>query len=345
MGIDQVGQFSLKVSSTSGSWKSVATAASPSASAASAKSPAATGAGGDGVSVGKLAQALKGPAASAFQYLDPKARGMLEGLVNSGAVSADDAVRGLNHLAKTAGLDRDAAKIPGHAPSLPDGKSAALASVSAVDQAYAKGELSDADYKEQVRAAGSAVAGEQQSAAGASSSPWGGGIQFGISKAPDDAEAAADRAAAGTLSALGFNASVYRDSFNRYAADADKPGGAKAAPQPATDTATDAVAGAGSEQATVAVEFATQTVIQTATQTKAASSAPAKSAPDPSNAQAALSMLQSALDKNGKAPAGSGVFAAGSGSGANGADSVSDALMQALKAGTGQAKTDAVKAS
>ena len=66
----------------------------------------ATGTAKDSVSVSKLGQALSGVAADAFKHLDSKARGVLENLVNSGRISADDAVLGLRSMATQATFSR-----------------------------------------------------------------------------------------------------------------------------------------------------------------------------------------------------------------------------------------------
>ncbi|AWU96090.1 hypothetical protein [Azospirillum ramasamyi] len=73
------------------------TASTPSLTAASA---------GDSVTVSKLGKALTGLAAKAFEHLDSDSRKQLEGLVESGRVSADDAVKGLRSLAKNALFNR-----------------------------------------------------------------------------------------------------------------------------------------------------------------------------------------------------------------------------------------------
>jgi len=83
-------------------WKAVTTSSSGSASSLFKPSGGST----DSVSVSKLGQALSGVAADAFKHLDPKARGTLENLVNSGQISADDAVEGLRSLATKATFGR-----------------------------------------------------------------------------------------------------------------------------------------------------------------------------------------------------------------------------------------------
>lgn len=70
----------------------------------SASTPAASA--GDTVSVSKLGKALTGLAAKAFEHLDSDSKKQLEGLVELGRVSADDAVKGLRSLAKSALFNR-----------------------------------------------------------------------------------------------------------------------------------------------------------------------------------------------------------------------------------------------
>lgn len=75
--------------------------AAPSPSSAA---PAASA--GDTVTVSKLGKALTGMAAKAFEHLDSDSKKQLESLVESGRVSADDAVKGLRSLAKNALFNR-----------------------------------------------------------------------------------------------------------------------------------------------------------------------------------------------------------------------------------------------
>lgn len=68
--------------------------------------------GGDTVSVSKLGKALTGLAANAFEHLDSDSKKQLESLVESGRVSADDAVKGLRSLAKSALFNRFLGEAP-----------------------------------------------------------------------------------------------------------------------------------------------------------------------------------------------------------------------------------------
>ncbi|WP_042445718.1 hypothetical protein [Azospirillum sp. B510] len=73
---------------------------------------ATTTPGGDSVKVSKLGQALTGMAAKAFEHLDKDSKTQLETLVETGRVSADDAVKGLRSLAKSALFNRFAGEAP-----------------------------------------------------------------------------------------------------------------------------------------------------------------------------------------------------------------------------------------
>jgi hypothetical protein len=69
----------------------------------------------DSVKVSKLAKALNGMAAKAYEHLDKDSRTQLNSLVESGRVSAEDAVKGLRFMAKNALFSRfmrDAASTP-----------------------------------------------------------------------------------------------------------------------------------------------------------------------------------------------------------------------------------------
>ncbi len=89
--------------------KTSTTAATQLFSSKAAPSPSATtpaAAAGDTVTVSKLGKALTGMAAKAFEHLDSDSKKQLESLVESGRVSADDAVKGLRSLAKNALFNR-----------------------------------------------------------------------------------------------------------------------------------------------------------------------------------------------------------------------------------------------
>lgn len=79
---------------------------------ASAITAATTTPDGDSVKVSKLGRALSGMAAKAFEHLDGDSRKQLETLVETGRVSADDAVKGLRSLAKSALFDRFMTEAP-----------------------------------------------------------------------------------------------------------------------------------------------------------------------------------------------------------------------------------------
>jgi hypothetical protein len=97
--------------SASGAFKRVKAAATPApASVGQTKGGANKS---DNVRVSNLAQGLTGSAAELFGHLDNKARGALEGLVKSGQVSVDDAVRGLRYYADETSFYKAVEKLPG----------------------------------------------------------------------------------------------------------------------------------------------------------------------------------------------------------------------------------------
>ncbi len=360
MSIDQIGQYAAKTSPFGG----LRTATVSVLSSASSSAGVEVFAPSDGVSVGKLAQALKGPASGAFQHLDPKARGMLEGLVNSGKISAEDAVRGLNHLAKNAVFDRymnetsnsaegtrTGQPMAGTSKKLGEGARAgerALASMSSLDQSYRQGDVSDADYASQVRAAGKEFESTMLSNgdSGDALAEFGKSMassfakkiegfenEYGAENVPNnDPSTSGDLKALKKLESLGFGASMYREAMTRYATGAnpqnfDAPSTAASNPASTVETAptpTDAP-----PQAT------TQAAANTATPTPVA----AKSTTDPGNAQAALSMLQSALSPGAQKTGSGNILGVAPGGVNNVDDTSSTSLLEALKSGIDQTKT------
>ncbi|WP_044562532.1 hypothetical protein [Azospirillum sp. B4] len=69
-------------------------------------------ASGDAVTVSKLGVALTGRAADFFNVMDDKAKAKLEGLVNSGQVSAEDAVKGLQYWADSTSFYKAMEQVP-----------------------------------------------------------------------------------------------------------------------------------------------------------------------------------------------------------------------------------------
>lgn len=300
MAIEHIGRSPIPLSSVGGTRRTADAAVSSLVPSVSAGTGTPTG---DSVSVGKLAKALKGPAADAFQYLDPKARGMLEELVTSGKMSADEVVDGLNHLAKTAGFDRYMTQSPATAAEAQAGQrmadlsrqvgergragDRALAAMSALDNAHGNGQISDAEYAGQIRQAGKAFEASQAKDADGENplEEMGQSMGFVISsrrdryadqqgadQLPTNDTQSKEFKAYDKLTSLGFDASVYQSAFTRYAAGAEPPATAGQVPPPAAsqaDTPPTSTAGAGTAEP--------------------------RPATDRSNAAAALSMLQSAL--------------------------------------------------
>ncbi|WP_376967051.1 hypothetical protein ABNQ39_34545 [Azospirillum sp. A26] len=348
MSIDHIGRSPAPLSSAGGTRRAADAAPSTTASSVSAGAGTPTG---DSVSVGKLAKALKGPAADAFQYLDPKARGMLEGLVTSGKMSADEVVDGLNHLAKTAGFDRFMTQSPATAGEAQAGQKMAdlsrqvgergqagdraLAAMSALDLAHGKGQVSDADYAVQVRQAGKAFEASQAKYAdsGNALEEMGQSMGFVISsrrdryadqqgadQLPTNDTQSKEFKAYDKLTSMGFDASVYQSAFTRYAAGAEPAASAKATSQAAPNSAPQATSQPDAPP----------------TPPTAAATAEPRPAADRSNAAAALSMLQSALTARSASQQASpfnGSASAGTGSATGAAES----MLQALKTGTNTA--------
>lgn len=100
--VSSVGMFSGTNPAASTQWKSVTAGAGTTTSSTWA---AATGAK-DSVSVSKLGQALSGMAADVFSHLDDKTRSTLETIVEQGVLSADEVVDGLKAYGKDALFNR-----------------------------------------------------------------------------------------------------------------------------------------------------------------------------------------------------------------------------------------------
>ena len=285
----------------------------------------------------KLGEALSGRAAKAFQHLDAKARGMLDGLVNSGVMKAEDVVRGLDALAAAAEKRHTMESAPGGNASFTgagQGEKDALSAMSSLDEAFRKGQVSQEEYGRKLRENTKALDAARQAqdvgdSASGISDPVLAGIndrlqQFAKERLKaQSAMAPEDRAALDKLSQFGFDSSVYKDAFARYAAGAEQPVGdsaaapsaqAPASPAPATEAPVAAKASAGPAIASPAIA----------------------SQADPSNSQAAISMLQSALNAGSKeAP---NVLDAGTAEN----DTALDVLAQALKSGKGGGNYDKV---
>ncbi|MBK4723432.1 hypothetical protein JJL56_31775 [Azospirillum sp. YIM DDC1] len=327
----------------------------------------------------KLGQALSGVAADAFNNLDSKARGALENLVSSGRISAEDAVLGLRAMATNATATRygrerprdqeDAERLTASGSMLD--KQRALnermgAAREAFGQAFAglqkaqeRGELSMEQMQEGLRPAQEkfdaelAAINEERAAISGSSS-----LEVGFAKnvkgfnsamasmISEDGftEAFSEKgnAAAQKLQELGFNKQVYGNAFENFAATVDIPGvGRKAGAKAPEDPPAAATPPAAPEASTTVAASNTAAAPATAQATASAQdTGAAKPKDDPGNAQAALSMLQSALASGTQKTGNAGVLGSLSGEHAGTRDALSSGLLEALKAGSGKGKTD-----
>ena len=365
---------SLSSLSSSGAvqWKSQGTASS--AGVFQAAGPAK-----DSVSVSKLGQALSGVAADAFKHLDSKARGALETLVTSGRISAEDAVLGLRAMATNATFTRygrerprdqeDAERLTA-SDSLLD-KQRALndrmgAAREAFGQAFAglqkaqeRGELSMEQVRDGLRPAQEAydaelaAINEERAAIGEASSLEAGFAKtvkgFNAAMAPmmsgdgfTEAFSEKGNAAAQKLQELGFNKQVFGNAFERFAAAVDIPGvgrkvGASAPAEPQQAASSPAAA---HSPATADVTSATGATPGQPDTVTSAQDSPGKLAGDPGNAQAALSMLQSALAPGAQKSGSGGILGALSEEHVKTRDALANGLLNALKSGAGKAKAD-----
>ena len=365
---------SLSSLSSSGAvqWKSQGTASS--AGVFQAAGPAK-----DSVSVSKLGQALSGVAADAFKHLDSKARGALETLVTSGRISAEDAVLGLRAMATNATFTRygrerprdqeDAERLTA-SDSLLD-KQRALndrmgAAREAFGQAFAglqkaqeRGELSMEQVRDGLRPAQEAydaelaAINEERAAIGEASSLEAGFAKtvkgFNAAMAPmmsgdgfTEAFSEKGNAAAQKLQELGFNKQVFGNAFERFAAAVDIPGvgrkaGASAPAEPQHAASSPAAAHSPATADVTSATGATPGQPETVT---SAQDSPGKLAGDPGNAQAALSMLQSALAPGAQKSGSGGILGALSEEHVKTRDALANGLLNALKSGAGKAKAD-----
>ena len=366
--ITQTSPLSALSSSGSVQWKTQSTASS-------AGVFQATGAAKDSVSVSKLGQALSGVAADALKHLDSKARGALENLVSSGRISAEDAVLGLRAMATNATATRygrerprdqeDAERLTA-SESMLDKQRALNERMGAAREAFGQafaglqkaqehGELTMEQVQEGLRPAQekfdaelAAINEERAAISGASS------LEAGFAKTvkgfnsamasmiSEDGftEAFSDKgnAAAQKLQELGFNKQVFGNAFENFAATVDIPGvGRKAGAKPPEDPPAAAPSAAPATVAAGSTAAAPSTAPATAS---AQDTVAAKPKDDPGNAQAALSMLQSALASGAQKTGNAGVLGSLSGEHAGTRDALSNGLLEALKAGPNKGKTD-----
>ncbi len=353
-------------------WKAVTTSTSGSAPAVFKPS----GGSADSVSVSKLGQALSGVAADAFKHLDAKARGALEGLVNTGQISADDAVLGLRSLATTAAFSRYTQERPKddedkqrlvanetawknfQASSVKQGNARAefgraFADLQAKQE---RGEISMEDFQKNIAPAQKKFdddlasihmdAADLTNDGGFSKTFKGFETAMSSLKTDNGFLALSDEsgnAAQQKLAALKFDSSVFGNAFKDFAATVDIPGIGRAAGAAAPPAEPQEPVAEASAPAATPVD----TVLTAAKATEPKPDSPAaktaKPAADPSNAQQAAAMLKSALEGGGKKT--TGLFDSVSDKGGDASDSVLNSLVESLKAGAGKDKTDAASSS
>jgi len=363
--------FSLPLSAT-GHWKPVQ---SGTGSSGHQSSSVGSGEKTDAVSLSKLGQALNGAAADVFKQLDSKARGMLEGLVNSGKISAEDAVTGLKSLATKATFNRYVSERPRDKEDtqrLADSEAAwqklqaygsrmsgALSEVGRktqeIQEAQQRGEISMDEMNERLKPVQDAFKGEIAATRGAYGKPTDQtailsdasgftknmqGFKSALASMGEDAGfadlyAPDGEAAEQKLQELGFNRTVFGSAFQKFAEAVDIPGIGSKSAAPDADGAAPTPAPAAESK--IATESPAITSKPTAeTPPPDTVSKPASS--DPGNAQAALSTLQSALAA-GASKSGTGVLGAIAGNASEGQNAVASGLLEALKAGAGKPQT------
>lgn len=345
MSVNAAGLFSTQSSVGTGHYKPVSNGSGGSGAAAG---PAASGRG-DSVSMSALGQRLTGAAADVFSALDPKARGMLEEVVSSGKISADDAVKGLTAIAKNAAAD--AFVVNGlEKNNRQGGFSAAIVAAGTVSDgaagqrrsltaAHDSGVMSAEDYATQMKALTDTVTNRQDELLSPFASTAGKPLVIETGGKPVELPSDGEQAALEKLAQLGFDKPVYRDGASAYGAKfrVSPDGAASSAPAPAGE--------GGAAAASVQTASAT-TVSVTSTSTTTSTAAPSASTGAPSAGpasaldsrvaagKAAASMLQAALDGGAKpasslfSPGGSAGAAAGTDGGAT-----ASSLLDALKGG------------
>lgn len=368
---------SLPLSAT-GYWKPIQSGTGPSGHPVSNVSGSGST---DAVSLSKLGQALNGAAADVFKQLDSKARGMLEGLVNSGKISAEDVVTGLKSLATKATFNRYVSERPRDEEDkqrLADSEAAwqklqaygsrmsgALSEVGRktqeIQEAQQRGEISMDEMNERLKPVQDAFKSEIAATRGAYGKPTDQtatlsdasgftknmqGFKSALASMGEDAGFAElyapdGEAAEQKLQELGFDRTVFGNAFQKFAETVDIPGVGPKSAAPKADAAAPASAPAAENK------ISTETAAVT-NEPAAASPAPQETAvkpasDDPGNAQAALSMLQSALAA-GASKGGTGVLGAVTGNAGDAQNTVASGLLEALKAGAGKPQTGDAKA-
>lgn len=366
------------ITSTTGHWKPVAYGSTTNGGVASS----AIGAHGrtDAVSVSKLGQALNGVAADVFKQLDPKARGVLEGLVNSGKISAEDAVTGLKSFATKATFNRYVAerprdeedkqrladseaawqKLQAYGSRMSGARSEFGRKFQELQEAEQRGEISMDEMSERLKPVQDAFKSELAATRDAYGKPTdqtailsdASGFTKNVqgfksalaSMGPDhgfaDLYAPEVEAAEQKLQELGFDAKVFGDAFKAFAGTVDIPGiGRKSAP-PETERAAPAPAPAMASNAAAEAPAVTAKPAPASPPPQEAAGTPASG--DPGNAQAALSMLQSALASSASTSR-TGILGSVAGDAGDAQNTVTNGLLEALKAGAGKPQTSNAK--
>ncbi|QCO05036.1 hypothetical protein D3867_22240 (plasmid) [Azospirillum argentinense] len=324
----------------------------------------------------KLGESLKGAAADVFKQLDSKARGMLEGLVNSGKISAEDVVTGLKSMATKATFNRYVSERPRDEEDkqrLADSEAAwqklqaygsrmsgALSEVGRktqeIQEAQQRGDISMDEMNERLKPVQDAFKSEIAATRGAYGKPtdqtailsdasgftknmqgfksalasMGEDAGFGDLYAPDG-EAAEQK-----LQELGFDRTVFGNAFQTFAETVDIPGIGPKSAAPKADAAAPASAPAAENK--IATETPAVTNKPTAESPSPPDTVGKPASSDRGNAQAALSMLQSAL-ASGASKGGAGVLGAVAGNAGEGQNTVANGLLEALKTGAGKPQT------
>ncbi|CAO3427436.1 hypothetical protein [Azospirillum doebereinerae] len=369
--------------SSSVQWKAVTTLSSDSVSSLFKPSSGST----DSVAVSKLGQALSGVAADAFKHLDPKARGTLEGLVNSGQISADDAVLGLRSLATKATFGRYTRERPqddqdkqmqsakesawNNLQTSGDRVGAARAefgkTFADLQASQERGAISMEDVQAKLVPAQKKL-DETLTSIRASSGEADGGnsVLFnadGFTKNAKGFDAAMASQASGDgftalysekgnaaeqkLASLGFNTRAFGNAFKDFAATVDIPGIGRAAGAAAPATESEAPAAKSSAPAATPTETVLTAAVSTTpapdSASATASATAAKPATDPGNAQQAAAMLAAALGGGGTKA--TGILGTLSDKDDDASDTVLDSLVQSLKAGTAQSKSNTTQSA
>lgn len=307
-----------------------------------AASGSATSGRGDTVTMSALGERLTGAAADLFSALDTKARGMLEDFVNSGKMSADEVVKGLNAIAKNAAMDSFVVNGLEKSGGRP-GFSEAIVKAGqvtddmagqrrALNDAVHKGDISSEDYMNKVAGLTETAAKRRDDIMAPFAGTVGKPIVLETGGKPIEQPSDSEQAALDKLAHLGFDKLVYRDGASAYASkfrlSSDQ-----------APTLAEPPAGQGGGAASTSAQSAsavTVSVTSTTTTASAATAASPASALDSQVAagQAAASMLQAALDGGAK-PTSSLFSPASAAAGSAGADGggAASSLLQALKDG------------